>query len=90
MLADTLKMIHDTEEQANQILAQANLQIHSIEQETYQRITKIDHDMNLEIADAVANLPQPEVLPIPNTKLTVPQVKMETAIKHILKSIYEA
>lgn len=90
MLADTLKLIHDTEEQANQILAQANLQVHTIEQETYQRIAKLEHETNLEIADEVANLPQPQTLPIPTVELAVPQTKMETAVNHIIQTVYEA
>lgn len=88
MLADTLKTLHDTEDQAEQILAQANLQVREIEKQTYQRITKIENNTNAEIAEAIAKLPQPQPLPAPNVELKVPQTKMDAAVDYILQAIY--
>lgn len=90
MLADTLKTLHDTEEQAEQILAQANLQVREIEKQTYQRITKIENNTNAEIAEAIAQLPQPKSLPTPTVEINVPQAKFDAAVDYIIKAVYGA
>ena len=90
MLADILKTLHDTEDQAEQMLAQANLQVREIEKQTYQRITKIENNTNAEIAEAIANLPQPQPLPAPTIELNVPQAKMDAAVAKIIQAVYGA
>ena len=90
MLADILKTLHDTEDQAEQILAQANLQVREIEKQTYQRLTKIENNTNAEIAEAVSQLPQPQPIPAPTVELKVPQAKMDHAVTEILQAVYGA
>ena len=90
MLADTLQALHDTEEQAEQIIAKAQMQVHEIEKQTYQQITKIENDNHLEIATAIAQLPQPEPLPEPTVELNVPQAKMDAAVDYIIKAVHGA
>ena len=90
MLADTLQAIHDIEEQAEQIVTNAHIQVREIEKQTYQQITKIENDTNLEIAQAIANLPQPEPLPEPIVKIEVPQNKLETAVNYLLQAVHGA
>ena len=88
MLADTLKTLHDTEEQAEQIVAKAQIQVREIEKQTYQQITKIENDTNAAIADAVAHLPQPDPLPAPTVKIDVPQAKMDAAVAYIIQAVH--
>ena len=90
MLADTLQALHDTEEQAEQIIANAHIQVREIEKQTYQQITKIENDTNAEIAAALANLPQPEPLPEPTVEIEVPQAKMDAAVNYIINAIHGA
>lgn len=90
MLADTLKMLHDTEDQAEQIIAQAHLRVREIEKATYQRITKIENNTNAEIATALEQLPEPKPLPTPTVNLNVPQAKMDAAVDCILQAVYGA
>ena len=65
MLADTLQAINHTEEQAEKMITQAQVKVREIEKQTYQRITKIENDTTAEIAETIAQLPQPEALPEP-------------------------
>ena len=90
MLADILKTLHDTEDQAEQIIAKANVQVREIEKDTYQRITKIENNTNAEIAAAVAKLPQPEPLAAPTVEINVPKAKMDAAVAHIVQAVYGA
>ena len=90
MLADTLQALHDTEEQAEQIIANAHIQVREIEKQTYQQITKIEDDTNAEIAAALANLPQPEPLPEPTVEIEVPQAKMDAAVNYIINAVHGA
>ncbi len=90
MLADTLQALHDTEEQAEQIIANAHIQVREIEKQTYQQITKIENDTNAEIAAALANLPQPEPLPEPTVEIEVPQAKMDAAVNYIINAVHGA
>ena len=90
MLADTLQAIHDIEEQAEQIIANAHIQVREIEKQTYQQITKIENDTNAEIAAALANLPQPEPLPEPTVEIEVPQAKMDAAVNYIINAVHGA
>jgi len=90
MLADTLQALHDTEEQAEQIIANAHIQVREIEKQTYQQITKIENDTNAEIAAALANLPQPEPLPEPTVEIEVPQTKMDAAVNYIINAVHGA
>ena len=76
MLADTLQMLHDTEEQAEQVIAQAHIKVREIEKQTYQEITKLENQTNAEIAAALAELPQP-----------ARNVTQAMAMKAILKSV---
>jgi len=90
MLADTLQKLHDTEEEAEQIIAQAHIKVREIEKETYQTITKIENQTNAEIATALAQLPQPEPLPEPTVTIDVPQAKMDTAVDFIIQAVHGA
>ncbi len=90
MLADILKTLHDTEDQAEQIIAKANVQVREIEKDTYQRITKIENNTNAEIAAAVAKLPQLEPLAEPTVAINVPKAKMDAAVAHIVQAVYGA
>ena len=87
MLADTLQALHDTEEQAEQIIAKARMQVREIEKQTYQQITRIENNTNAEIATAVAALPQPQPLPEPTVKIDVPQAKMDAAVAYIIQAV---
>ena len=88
MLADILKTLHDTEDQAEQIMAKANLQVREIEKQTYQRITQIENNASAKIAATLAQLPQPQPLPEPTVEINVPQAKMDAAVEHILQAVY--
>lgn len=90
MLADTLQAIHDTEAQAEQIVANAQIQVREIEKQTYQQITKIENITNAEIAAAIAALPQPQPLPKPTINLTVPENKMDAAVAYIIQAVHGA
>lgn len=90
MLADTLQAIHNTEEQAEQIITTAQMQVHEIEKQTYQQITKIENDTNIEIAQALSKLPQPAALPEPIVKIEVPQTKMDAAVSYLLQAVHGA
>ena len=90
MLADILKNIQETEEQAEQIIAKANVQVREIEKQTYQRITKIENNTNAEIAAELAKLPQPEPMPAPTVEINVPQAKLNAAVDHIIQAVYGA
>lgn len=90
MLADTLQALHDTEEQAEKIITDANLKVREIEKQTYQQITKIENQTNAEIAVALAELPQPEPLPDPVVKIDVPQAKMDAAVDYIIQAVHGA
>lgn len=90
MLADTLQVLHDTENKAEKILTDANLQVCEIEKQTYQTITRIENNTNNEIAMAIAELPQPEPLPAPEVKIDVPQAKMDAAVDYIIQAVHGA
>lgn len=90
MLADTLQALHDTEEQAEKIMTDANVKVREIEKQTYQQITKIENQTNHEIALAIAELPQPEPLPEPVVKIDVPQNKMDAAVDYIIHAVHGA
>ncbi|MBS7401482.1 MAG: hypothetical protein KIG16_03130 [Eubacteriales bacterium] len=90
MLADTLQVLHDTENKAEKILTDANLQVCEIEKQTYQTITRIENNINNEIAMAIAELPQPEPLPAPEVKIDVPQAKMDAAVDYIIQAVHGA
>ena len=90
MLADTLQALHDTEEQAEKIITDANLKVREIEKQTYQQITKIENQTNTEIAVALAELPQPEPLPDPVVKIDVPQAKIDAAVDYIIQAVHGA
>ena len=90
MLANILKTLHDTEDQAEQIIVKANLQVREIEKQTYERMTQIENNTNAKIAAAVAKLPQPTPLPDPTVELNVPQAKMDAAVDHIIQAVYGA
>ena len=81
MLADTLQVLHDTENKAEKILTDANL---------HQTITRIENNTNNEIAMAIAELPQPEPLPAPEVKIDVPQAKMDAAVDYIIQAVHGA
>ncbi len=90
MLADTLQVLHDTEDKAEQLITNAHLKVREIEKQTYQQITKIENDTNAEIAEAIAKLPQPEPMPAPIVEIDVPQTKMDAAVDYIIKAVHEA
>ena len=90
MLADTLKTLHDTEDQAEQIVAKAQMQVREIEKQTYAQMTKIENDTNAAIAAAVARLPEPESLPTPTVTIDVPQAKLEAAVNYIIQAVHGA
>ncbi len=90
MLADTLQAIHKTEDQAEKIITDANLQVHEIEKQTYQQIAQIENSNNSAIAIALAELPQPEPLAEPVIKIEVPQNKMDAAVNCIIQAVHGA
>ena len=90
MLADTLQAIQETEEQAEQIITQAQIKVREIEKDTYQQITKIENKTNSEIAEAIAKLPQPKPLPEPTVQIDVPPNKMDAAVAYIIKAVHGA
>ena len=90
MLADTLQMLHDTEDQAEQLITQAHLKVREIEKQTYQEITKLENQTNAEIAAALAKLPQPTPLAEPTVKLEVPDAKMKAAVDYIIQAVHGA
>lgn len=90
MLADTLQVLHDTEDKAEQIITNAHLKVREIEKQTYQQITKIENNTNAEIAEAIAKLPQPEPLPEPIVEISVPQAKMDAAVAYIIQAVHGA
>lgn len=90
MLADTLQAIHDTEEQAEQIITNAHIKVREIEKQTYQQITKIENNTNTEITAVIAALPQPQPLPEPTVNLTVPESKMNAAVAYIIQAVHGA
>lgn len=90
MLADTLQALHDTEEQAEKLITDANIKVREIEKQTYQQITKIENNTNLEIASALTELPQPEPLPDPVVKIDVPQTKLDAAVDYIIHAVHGA
>lgn len=87
MLADTLQALHDTEEKAEKIITDANLQVREIEKQTYQQITKIENNTSAEIAKIITELPQPAPLPEPVIKIEVPQNKMDAAVDYIVQAV---
>lgn len=89
MLADILKTLHDTEDQAEQILSQAQVQVHEIEKQTVGQITKIEANTNAEIAAAIARLPEPTPLPAPTIEIHVPQAKLDAAVNYIIQAVHE-
>ena len=90
MLADTLQALHATEDKAEQMIANAHMQVREIEKQTYQQITKIENTTNVEIATALAELPQPEPIPAPNVTINVPQAKMDAAVNYIIQAVHGA
>ncbi|MBO4726681.1 MAG: hypothetical protein J5598_03735 [Clostridia bacterium] len=90
MLADTLQMLHDTEDEAEQIIAQAHVEVREIEKQTYQEMTKLENQTNAEIAAEIAKLPQPEPLAEPTVKLDVPANKMKAAVDYIIQAVHGA
>lgn len=90
MLADTLQTLHDTEDQAEQIIAQAHIRVREIEKQTYQDITKIENQTNAEIAAAVAQLPQPAPLAAPTVEIDVSKDKMNAAVDYIIQAVHGA
>lgn len=87
MLADTLQALQDTENKAEKIITNANLKVREIEKQTYQQITKIENTTNTEIAQAIAELPQPAPIPAPVVNLSVPQNKMDAAVDCIIQAV---
>ena len=88
MLADTLKNLHDTEDQAEQILVQANLKVREIEKQTYQRITQIENNNAAEIAAKIAALPQPTAPTAPTVHINVPQTKFDAAVDYLMQAVH--
>lgn len=90
MLADTLKLINQAEEQADNILAKANQTVQDIEKQTYHEIEKINADTDAAIAKALAKLPKASGATAQNVVLNVPENKMQEAVAYITKSFYGA
>ena len=90
MLADTLKLINQVEEQADNILAKANQTVQDIEKQTYQKIEKINTEADVAIAKAIAKLPAPTGVTAQNVVLNIPENKMQEAVAYITKSFYGA
>ncbi|MCQ2381940.1 MAG: hypothetical protein MJ054_01405 [Clostridia bacterium] len=90
MLADTLQALRDIEDQADEIITNANLKVREIEKQTYQQITKIENDTNAEIAVTLAELPQPKPLPEPIINLEVPQKNFDSAVAYIIQAVHGA
>ena len=90
MLAETLKLINQAEEQADNILAKANQTVQDIEKQTYQKIEQINTETDAAIAKAVAKLPKAAEITAQNVVLNVPEDKIQEAVAYITKSFYGA
>lgn len=88
MLADTLKLIHQAEGKADNIIAKANQTVHEIEQRTYRQIEELNSQTEQTIATAVAALPQPEPAPVPTVNYEVPEQTMTAAVDYIVRAFY--
>ena len=88
MLADTLKLINQAEDKADNLIAKANQTVHEIEQRTYQQIEELNAQTEQDIAAAVAALPTPEPAPVPTVKYDVPEQTMTAAVDYIVRAFY--
>lgn len=90
MLADTLKLINQAEEQADNILAKANQTVQDIEKQTYRQIEQINAETEAAIAKAKAKLPKASAVAAQDVVLNISKDKMQAAVAYITKSFYGA
>lgn len=90
MLADTLKLIQQAEEKADNILAKANQTVQEIEKQTYATIAQLNADTDAQIAADIAKLPKPAATTAPQVVLNIPENQMQAAVDYITKAFYGA
>ena len=89
MLADTLKHLHDAENQADNIIAKANQTVQDIEKHTYQQIADLNAAADQAIAAKVAKLKRPAPLPAPQINLEVSTNQIAAAVDYLTKAVFE-
>ena len=82
MLGDILKRIHDAEDEADNILMQAEKETVAMKKDMFTAIEQINHNTDMEIAKTIASLPKPQPT-IPQTvDFDINANKIATAVKY--------